>query len=151
MVTVPALATMSQELAVRGRRKLSVVRSLLADRGGKYIPPASDLEARFTELLDAFGLPTADRQVNLGDADSWLGRVDFLFRAARLVVELDGTEFHSALLDRQADAARDRAMQCAGWKVIRFGWHDVADEPAAVARELRSALEQTTFVQKRDL
>ena len=123
---------MGQELAVRGRRKLSVLRGLLADRGGKYVPSASELEARFAELLNAFGLPTPDRQVNLGDADSWLGRVDFLFRSAQLIVEVDGTEFHSSLLDRQADAERDRALQCAGWNVMRFGWHDVTDEPARV-------------------
>ena len=142
LVTVPALAVMSREMAVRGRRKLSVVRGLLADRGGKYVPPASELESAFGELLMTFGLPTPDRQVNLGDADGWLGRVDFLFRSAQLIVEVDGTEFHSALLDRQADAERDRALQCAGWHVMRFGWHDVTEEPARVARSVRAALEQ---------
>ncbi len=142
MVTVPALSVMSQELAVRGRRKLSVVRGLLADRGGQYVPPASELEAAFVELLITFGLPTPDRQVNVGDADGWLGRVDFLFRSVQLIVEVDGTEFHSALLDRQADAARDRALQCAGWNVMRFGWHDLTEEAGRVAHSVRRALEQ---------
>jgi very-short-patch-repair endonuclease len=140
MVTVPALSTMSRALAARGRRKLSVVREILAARGGNYIPPASELEAQFRDLLTRFGLPQADRQVNLGNGDSWLGRVDFLFRAAHVIVEVDGNEFHSALLDRRADAERDRSMFGAGWTVVRFGWDDVTGDPTRVAQALRESL-----------
>lgn len=140
MVTVPALALMSQEMSVQGRRKLAVVRALLAERGGNYVPPASTLEAGFVKLVKDFNLPTPDRQVNLGSGDSWLGRVDFYFRDERLVVEVDGSEFHSSLLDQRADAERDRVMGATGWRVLRCNWSDVTSDQVRVAHEIRSAV-----------
>lgn len=113
------------------------MRALLMERGPTYVPPASELEARFIALACAEGLSQPERQVDLGDADSWIGRVDFVFRASRLVVEVDSSEFHDGLLDRRSDAERDRRLTADGWAVLRFRWHDVVDRPADVARAIR--------------
>ena len=46
------------------------------------MPPESELEARLVELARCHGLAEPERQVDLGDDDGWIGRVDFLFRGA---------------------------------------------------------------------
>jgi hypothetical protein len=137
MVTRPALWRVLDDLAERGRAGTVWMRTLLMERGDRYVPPESELEARFIDLVRRYGLPAPQRQVDLGDADQWIGRVDFVWRAAKLIVEVDGAAFHDGLLDRQRDEARDAAFTASGWTVLRFRWADVVDSPGAVAAELR--------------
>lgn len=142
MVTLPALAAVTNELSVPGRRKLTVMRKLLTARGTGFVPPASELEAQFIRLVQRFGLAPPERQVDLGSTDEWIGRVDFLYRSARIVIEVDGVEHHSSHLDRRADTRRQEQLTQAGWKVYRFGWKAVVDDPTMVAATLRSALDR---------
>jgi very-short-patch-repair endonuclease len=139
-VTMPALWRVLIDLAEHGRDGTVVFRTLLQERRGSYVAPESELEARFIKLVRSSGLPDPDRQVDLGDADGWIGRVDFLFRDARLVVEVDGAEFHDALTDRRRDDQRDARLERAGWRVARLRWSDVVDHPTAVVRSIRCAL-----------
>jgi very-short-patch-repair endonuclease len=136
-VTMSALWRVLDDLAEHGRAGTVLLRSLLMEQGRRYVPPASELEARFVELARAQGLPEPRRQVSLGDDDAWIGRVDFVFQEPRLVVEVDSSEFHDALLDRRSDAERDRRLTTAGWTVLRFRWRDVVDRPHAVAHSIR--------------
>jgi very-short-patch-repair endonuclease len=136
MVTRADLWRVLIDLAEHGRDGTVVFRTLLQERGGDYVAPESELERRFIALARTHGLPEPERQVDLGD-DEWIGRVDFLFRGARIVVEVDGAEFHDGLLDRQRDEQRDARLQAAGWYVLRFRWADIVDRPAAVARSIR--------------
>lgn len=140
LVTWPALAGVFDELSGRGRRRAAVFGRIVADRQGSYVPLASELEARFVELVRDHGLPAPERQVDLGDADGWIGCVDFWFRDARLVVEVDGGRFHSGLLDRAQDRARDARLRAMGCAVLRFGWSEVTLRPAKVAGMLRGLL-----------
>ncbi len=140
LVTVPALWRVLDDLAVQGRAGTVLLRSLLSERGPRYVPPESELEARFVELVTSHRLRVPERQVDLGDADSWIGRVDFVWREARLVVEVDGAAFHHGLLDRQRDLDRDERLAAIGWTVLRFDWDDVVTRPAAVADGINAAL-----------
>ena len=45
--------------------------------------------------------------------------VDFHWPEARLVVELDGYEYHGTRQAFEDDRARDAALTAAGWRVIR--------------------------------
>lgn len=129
-VTVGTLRAVFIDLARPGRKGIAVMRELLDQRGEGYVAPASELEACFLALLRRHDLPAPARQVDVGDDDGWVGRVDFAYVDARLVIELDGRRYHSSKLDVQADAARDRRLRAAGWRVARFGWADViAEEP----------------------
>jgi very-short-patch-repair endonuclease len=114
------------------------------ERNPDFVAPESELEALFLELVEGYGLAVPERQVDLGDGDSWIGRVDFLFRGARLVVEVDGAEFHDGLADRRRDAERDERLEAAGWTVLRFRWDDVVNRPAAVAHAIRFRSELST-------
>jgi very-short-patch-repair endonuclease len=141
MVTLPALHRVLHDCSARGRRKLATFRSLLDERTDGYIAPESELEARFIELARVHCLPEPERQVNLGDVDGWVGRVDFRF-AGQVIVEVDGYEDHSQLLDRRADQARDHRLAAEGWHILRFGWADVTSDDAAVAAAVRAAIER---------
>jgi very-short-patch-repair endonuclease len=136
-VTMPKLWRVLIDLAEHGRAGTVLMRTLLEERREDFVPPESELEARFVELARRYGLPEPERQVDLGDDTGWIGRVDFLFRGARIVVEVDGAEFHDGLVDQQSDAARDRRLTGAGWHVLRFRWDDIVNRPESVAQSIR--------------
>jgi very-short-patch-repair endonuclease len=83
------------------------------------------------------GLPEPVRQLDSGDAAGCIGRVDFAYPRLRLVIELDGRRHHSSKLDFESDRARDNRLVAAGWRVIRFTWHQVSAEPDGVLDVLR--------------
>ncbi len=125
---------MTDELARQGRPGSSVMRRLLADRAGAYVPPESNLEARFRAVAKEAGLELV-RQCDVG-GDDWIGRVDYLDRNRRLVVEVDSDLHHTSLLDEAADAQRDAAMAEAGYTVLRIKEHDLWHRPDEVVRRL---------------
>ena len=101
--------------------------------------PYAELERRFVTLCDRYGLGRPRRQVDLGDSDQWIGRVDFLFGLGS-IVEVDGSEHHTSFLNRVADADRDDRFGRSGRTVLRFSWFDVTRRPAAVAAAIRAHL-----------
>jgi very-short-patch-repair endonuclease/predicted transcriptional regulator of viral defense system len=139
LVTIPALWSVLLETKARGRAGSTVLRALLRERGPSYVAPATELERRFVELTHRHGLPDPRRQVDVGDSDRWIGRVDFLY-GTDLVIEVDSAEHHTSLLDRAADAARDDALDESGRRVLRFTWDDVVRRPRRVADTVRRSL-----------
>lgn len=133
------LHRMLDELAAPGRCGIRAMRAILAERGPDYIPPASALERRFHEIIADDGQPPMRRQADLGDAVAWLARVDAFDDDARLVAEIDGDRFHRALTDSRADAARQRRLEAAGFRVIRFTEDQVWRDPRHVATTTRQA------------
>lgn len=64
---------------------------------------------------------------------------DLLFEEARVIVEVDGRAWHG--LDRQNyDAARQNRLTLAGWRVLRFDWWAITEEPERVIAEIIAAL-----------
>ena len=92
-------------------------------------------------LLALSALPMPETQVVLRDRDgTFVARVDFAWRAPRLVVEADGFAFHS---DREAyrrDRERLKALERLGWRVLRFTWEDVRSRPDHVVTTVRACL-----------
>jgi len=141
MVGMESLRATFLELAGRGRKGIAAMRAVLGDREGDYVAPASELEALFLELIVAAGLPEPVRQFNAGDANDWIGRIDFAYPSVGVLIELDGRRHHSALLDRQADERRDARLRAAGWRhVVRLSWSDVVHRPAEVLALLANLL-----------
>jgi very-short-patch-repair endonuclease len=56
------------------------------------------------------------------ECQQWVSRyrVDFVVRSHRLIIEVDGHEYHKTKEQRTADAGRQRFLQLEGWTVIRF-------------------------------
>jgi very-short-patch-repair endonuclease len=126
------------EFAARGRPGTSALRAILAERVPGYVAPASELEARFRDLLRDEGIEQPERQVDLG-ADGWIGRVDCYFRP-RIIVELDGRVGHVSELDRAKDRQRINELTAAGFSVFQFTWTDLVMRPQWVLSVLRGAL-----------
>jgi very-short-patch-repair endonuclease len=139
-VTVREIQTVVDDLAERGRKGSPALRRILAERSQGYRPPTTDLESAFAELVRDAGLPEPERQAVMIGTLGWIGSVDFLWRAARVVVETDGGEFHNSVTDREHDEHRDRALETEGWTVLRFGWNDVMHRPTSVLHTVRRAL-----------
>ena len=123
----------------RGKPGTAIIREVVADLGVDYAPSASELQDLFTEVLDAHGIVRPDEEIDLGTSDRWVGRVDFVWRGQRLIVEVDGRQ-HSAPLDRRADRARDAAFEGEGWTIIRVTRWQLVNEPEKVVASIRAGL-----------
>jgi very-short-patch-repair endonuclease len=66
--------------------------------------------------------------------------VDFFWREARLIVEADSFEHHRDRAAFEADRARDAQLALMGYRVVRFTWRRVRDDPAGVATTIRGLL-----------
>lgn len=63
-------------------------------------------------------------------------RVDFCISPVKLVIEIDGHEFHERTKEQAAsDKKRDRALVGAGFRVIRFTGSEVYADPCGVLEE----------------
>ncbi len=104
----------------------------------------SPLESLARVVFDEGGLPRPELQVRItGANDQFIGRVDFLWRKYRLIVEVDGAaKYHEDPRRARAQLWRDKALRRADYEVLHFDWREVttgADEvTAAVWAELRS-------------
>ncbi len=135
LTTVGKLEALLDELGQRGRTGTALMRELLADRGDGFVATESELERMFVAFVVRYGLPEPRRQVTF-----IAGRVDFLFDPGMVIAELDGRRNHTALLDREADMARDARLTAMGLKVIRISHRRLTRDPEGVYVDLRDAL-----------
>lgn len=133
------LHNLTDELGASGRGGVAAMRAVLAQRPPGFIPTASGLEGRFARILAGADEPPLERQVDLGGHE-WVGRVDFLDRAHRIVVEVDSGVHHTSSLDRAHDLLRDCRLREAGWlDVVRIPEEEVWHRPQAALARLREA------------
>jgi very-short-patch-repair endonuclease len=95
----------------------------------------SDLELDFLRICRRARLPRPELNVKIG---RWT--VDFLWRAARLVVETDSYRYHRGRIAFQDDHARELDLRARGFKVRRFDERQIDEEPAEVAADIAAAL-----------
>jgi very-short-patch-repair endonuclease len=118
----------------RGRKGTGRLLSLLAHY--RPLPETrSELERRFLRLCDDAELPRPAVNVSVEGFE-----VDFRWFAERLVVELDGYEYHRDRASFERDRRRDAALQLAGFRVFRFTYRRIVHEPDVVTSQLRVAL-----------
>jgi very-short-patch-repair endonuclease len=118
-----------------GRRPgVGVFRAILAQDGG---PAFSDEGAArlLLRLLRKANLPAPETQVQMHGH-----RVDFLWRDARLILEVDGHRFHGHRAAFERDRKRDQRHAAAGYRVIRVTWRQLEKEPLAVIARIAQAL-----------
>lgn len=114
-----------------------VVRAVLERKAAGERPAGSILETRFRQLLRRAGLPDPVPQYEVYDGDDFVGRVDFAYPDFGVVIEVDGEERHTGRSPRKRDARRDRRLVRRGFRVLRFHWDDVHNDPEAVAADIR--------------
>jgi uncharacterized protein DUF559 len=121
------------------RRGVATVRAILSAGGIGSTVTRSELEARFVGFLDAVGLPRPEVNASLQVGGRWV-EADCVWRAQRLIVELDGHAFHATTTAYERDRARDRSLHAGGWRVVRVTWRQLHDDAEALATDLRSLL-----------
>lgn len=116
-------------------------RSARIRRATALVDPLSEsaLETLTRLLFHAHGLHPGT-QVVIDDRYGFIGRVDFLFPAAALVVEADGFEHHADRASFRRDRRRQNALVAAGYTVLRFSWEDVTARPDHVIALVRNVL-----------
>jgi len=95
----------------------------------------SAAEERLLSLVAEARLPAPEVNVRLCGLE-----VDFLWREARLVVEVDGYRFHGASEAFERDRERDARLLSAGFRVLRVTWHQLEQERMATIVRLGQAL-----------
>lgn len=142
LLSGPSLRATFAELGGRGRDGTVETRAFLDEHGDDWIPPDSNLEARFASVMQGVHYGKWRRQVNVGSV-RWSGRVDFLHEVLPLIVEVQSERYHAALLDRAADAARHAQFESDGFVVVEvwdtWVWHDKPRLIAAVLEGIRRA------------
>lgn len=126
--------------ASRGKRGVVQARSVL-----DLCDPRSGSPGETVARLVASdaGLPRADCQIEVATARGTFF-VDLGWEDVRVAVEFDGAikysggEHGDPDAVRRAEAARQEALEAAGWIVVRVRWEDL-DDPVALEQRLRAA------------
>jgi very-short-patch-repair endonuclease len=132
LLNLPALQRACER--ARGRRGIGVLRALVAD----YRPAArtrSELEDLFLDLCREYRLPHPAVNIRVTGYE-----VDAYWPDAKLVVELDGFEFHRTRAAFEQDRLRDAELKLAGIEVIRVTAAWIRRDPRSVAETVRRML-----------
>lgn len=113
---------------------------LKESRGPYWLTP---IEAPFYDALAETGL-TFSVQPWIETAGERI-RTDFVvfYSGGMVALELDGHDFHKTKEQRSKDAARDRALQKRGFRVVRFTGSQVHQSVDECIKELRDVLRQS--------
>jgi very-short-patch-repair endonuclease len=117
-----------------GRRGAGRLRKLL-DGPRAAARTRSVLERKLLRCIRASDLPDPETDQRVGTYV-----VDFLWRAQRVIVEVDGEAFHSHDRATRRDRRRTNDLQLQGYVVLRFTWDDVNRRPDWVLEEIARAL-----------
>lgn len=120
-----------------GRRGVGALRALLDYDPGPAADALSELERLFCDLIRDAGLPMPSLNVLV---EGFL--VDAYWPAARLVVELDGYEYHRGREAFERDHAKIGRLRLAGYEVLPLTYRQLTEEPDWVVRAIGSLLER---------
>jgi very-short-patch-repair endonuclease len=96
-------------------------------------PTRSVLEDAFLALVERHGLPRPEVNQRIAGYE-----VDMLWRAERLVVELDGRAAHDRSQAFERDRERDAELMGAGFRVVRITWRRLREQPERELSRLSS-------------
>jgi very-short-patch-repair endonuclease len=116
---------------IPGRRGAGRLARVLAEHEAGSTLTLSEFEERLVALCSRSGLPMP--RIN-HHVEGYLA--DFVWPAARLIVETDGWRAHGTRGAFERDRLRDAALTEAGWRVVRITWKRLENEPGSVAAQL---------------
>ncbi|WP_156252249.1 endonuclease domain-containing protein [Pseudactinotalea terrae] len=126
-----ALAATPYRRGNRARRRL-----LLDSRA----EPWSTAERLAHKILHAAGITgwCANEPIALDGHEYFL---DIAFKGIKLVIEVDGYEFHTDRTVFESDRDRQNSLQLARWTVLRYTYRRLRDDPDNVLRQIRAGIE----------
>ncbi|MGH9085004.1 MAG: hypothetical protein ACRDYW_06090, partial [Acidimicrobiales bacterium] len=139
LVSYRSLSALAERMSARGRGGLTAYRAVVDERGASYVPTASNLESRFAQILERAGKRPMRRQVDTGDGERWIGRVDFRDEDLPVVVEVQSERFHRGLTAVRDDRERMAALRRAGLEAVEITDTDVFHHPDRVVAAVEDA------------
>jgi hypothetical protein len=145
VLDTPSLTRAVNEARLRHRSTLHELRELLTRSPGRATrrlkpfvndtsgPTRSAFEDAFKRFVARYDLPTPEMNVIVAGEE-----VDALWRREKLIVELDGREFHEHRFE--ADREKDTLLVSAGLSVARLTWDRLSHQADREARRLHAAL-----------
>ncbi|MHB1168587.1 MAG: type IV toxin-antitoxin system AbiEi family antitoxin domain-containing protein [Longimicrobiales bacterium] len=122
-------------LHAQPRRPGSRVLRQVIGEDGTPMMTRSEAEDRFVTLVRDSGLHLPEANVVIRGYE-----VDCLWRRERVIVEIDGFEFHSSRDSFERDRARDATLTAAGYRVMRVTWRQITRAPHALLISLARLL-----------
>jgi hypothetical protein len=122
----------------KGRRNVAALQDVTAP--GAAAEFRSWLERTAAARFHEGGLPAPEWNVPIMVNGSTVALVDALWRAAKVVVEVDGLRFHEQPGQVARDKARDRKLAIMGFLVLRYTYREIVDTPDIVVAQIREAL-----------
>ncbi len=117
-----------------GHRGARALRAACRLPGGPALT-RSAAEQELLALLREGRLPAPECNVSVGRHE-----LDFLWRAARIAVEVDGFRYHTTRQRFEGDRRKDSELVAAGITVLRLSWRQITDERVATAVKIGQAL-----------
>lgn len=126
-------------IATRNTRRpgVSTLMALL-DAGQEISFTRSEAEDRFLAVIRGSGLPRPEVNVVVAGIE-----VDFLWKRERLVVEVDGYQYHNSRSSYENDRRRDGLLARSGYQVIRVTWKQITQRRDATLVLVAQALART--------
>ena len=100
-------------------------------------PTRSEFEDAFLDFAQRYGLPRPEGNVKVAGYE-----VDALFRQERVIVELDGFDYHRDRTSFEADRERDADTLAHGHLTVRITWERLRGSEAPEAERLLAILEE---------
>jgi len=100
-------------------------------------PSRSPFEDDFRAFCARYGLPEPDTEATVCGYD-----VDALFEPEKVIVELDGWDFHSSRHSFESDRDRDAETAAAGFLTVRITKERLEGQPQREADRLRRILDR---------
>ena len=128
-----------EKLRCRGRNGVAAFEAILTRRAEGEVTE-SWLEREFLALVRAAGAPIPVCQRRIRARGAFLARVDFLYEALGIVVEVTGEVAHSTREQRAHDATRRNHLAMEGFLVLEFTYDQIVGSPVDVIEELWRAI-----------
>jgi len=119
LLTLDALRRCTARLDSAPGRRLSVVRSVLADRLPGYDPGDSDLETRVLRAIVGAGLPPPVQQHRVRVRGKSY-KLDLAYPDHRAGFDVDSWKYHGQRSPFTDDRTRRNLLELAGWSVYQF-------------------------------
>jgi very-short-patch-repair endonuclease len=145
VTTTDRLARRLQAEGGKGKRGTGALREVLARRGAEHRPTESELETRFLQFLRRHRLPRPERQTTIYDQSGVIARVDFIYPAQLLVIEVDSRRHHSSPAEWERDLRRRNQITSGGYLVLHATHHRIRADPRDLATEIRNAMRQASL------
>ncbi len=122
------------------RRGINVMRKLLSERAPGSAATESPLETDVLQLFRRAGIKGVVPQYAVFDRGSFVARVDFAIRDARIAFEAQSFKHHSGLKDWARDHTRGNRLIAAGWLLFPITQLDLNERQEELIQEIKDAI-----------